>query len=113
MLYLPSEVVISKTREFQNRLLDGSANSLRKFSNSQLRAEFMSMSNNDKEDYLAHRMVTLPSQTGNMFGDEDLQDHSLILRTQMTRDPNTQQSQPPQNSNSENDNIYTTPRPPF
>jgi hypothetical protein len=99
-LYLPSEVVISKTREFQDRILDGSANPLRTFNTAQLRAEFMLMSTNDKEDYLAHRMVTLPSQAGNMFGDEDRQDQSLIQRSSTIRDPNTQQDLPPPNRRS-------------
>jgi hypothetical protein len=105
MIYLPSEIAISKTKGFQDRILAGSANPLRTFANPQLRAEFMSLSTNDKEDYLAHRMVTLPSQVGNTFGEEDQQDLSLIRQSSSYRDPNTQRDLPSPNSNLGNNPI--------
>jgi hypothetical protein len=89
-MYLPSEIAISKTQGFQNRILAGNANPLRTFASNQKRAEFMSLSTNDKEDFLAYRMDTLPSQALNMFGEEDRQDLSLIRETSTNRDPNTQ-----------------------
>jgi hypothetical protein len=90
LLYLPSEVLVANTRDYQNQLLEGTANPLPTFSTSQLRSEFMSLSTNDKEDYLAHRMQSLPSQIGNVFGDESIQDRSRIRISQSTRDSNSQ-----------------------
>jgi hypothetical protein len=62
----------------------------------------MSLSTNDKEDYLAHRMQNLPSQTGNVFGKESIQGRSRIRISQSTRDSNSQSTLLSQDQNPEN-----------